>query len=468
MHPTLTEFQHLVVVGNGIAGITAARHVRARSGCRITVVSSENPHHFSRTALMYAYMGHLEYHHLKPYEDFFWEKNEINLLHAHATRVDPTARRLYYAGEFSTKTQRVTTVGAEQPLDYDALLLATGSRYNRFGWPGQDLDGVQGLYSLPDLHEMERATMRDGQPISRAVVVGGGLIGVEMAEMLRSRGIEVRFLVREADFWGNVLPADEARLVGRHIREHHVDLRLSTELDRILDDGTGRVGGVVTKTGEEIQCQFVGLTVGVSPNLDLAKTAGIETDRGVLVDEFLQTSLPGVYAVGDCTQLRHPGPGQKSVNQIWYTGRIMGETVARTLTGEPTAYQPGPFFNSAKFFDIEYQTYGLVPARLPNDQETFYWESPDGRKAVRLNFDRQTRALMGVNAFGIRLRHAVFDRWLRDGAPVDEVIEQLPLANFDPEFFRQHETAIAAAFNARFGTGLRVKARKGIFARIFS
>jgi NAD(P)H-nitrite reductase large subunit len=468
MHPTLTEFQHLVIVGNGIAGITAARHVRARSGCRITVVSSENPHFFSRTALMYAYMGHLEYHHLKPYEDDFWGKNEINLLHAHVTRLDTASRRVHYHPEFSTKTQQIDTTGPELPLDYDVLLLATGSRYNRFGWPGQDLDGAQGLYGLPDLREMERATMRDGRPIERAVVVGGGLIGVEMAEMLRSRGIGVTFLVREAGFWGNVLPPEEAQLVGRHVGEHHVDLRLSTELDRILDDGTGRVGGVVTHSGDEIRCQFVGLTVGVSPNADLAKTAGIETDRGILVDEFLQTSHPDVYAVGDCTQLRRPGPGQKAVNPIWYTGRIMGETVARTLTGKPTAYQPGPFFNSAKFFDIEYQTYGLVPARLPDDQESFYWESPDGRKALRLNFDRRTRALVGVNAFGIRLRHAVFDRWLRDPTSVEHVIEHLPEANFDPEFFRKNETAIAAAFNARFGTTLRVKARKGLFSTIFS
>lgn len=468
MHPALTDSQHLVVVGNGIAGITAARHVRARSGCRITVVSAENPHFFSRTALMYVYMGHLEYHHLKPYEDAFWPANDINLLYAHVTRIDPAARRLHYITEFSTKTQVVTPSGGERYFDYDVLLLATGSQYNRAGWPGQHLDGAQGLYSLPDLHEMERATMRDGVPIGHAVVVGGGLIGVEMAEMLHTRGIGVTFLVREADFWGNVLPPDEARLIGRHLRDHRVDLRLSTEPYRILDDGRGRVGGVVTTAGDEIRCQFVGLTVGVSPNVSLAKSMGIATDRGILVDEFLQTSLPGVYAAGDCTQLRQPAPGQKAVNQIWYTGRIMGETVARTLTGEPTPYRPGPFFNSAKFFDIEYQTYGLVPANLPDHQQTFYWEAPDGRKAMRFNFNRESRVLAGVNTFGIRLRHAVFDGWLREGKTIDEVIEQLPLANFDPEFFRRHETAIAAAFNAQFGTTLRVKAKKGLFSNLFS
>lgn len=468
MHPALTDSQHVVIVGNGIAGITAARHLRVRSNCRITIVSAESPHFISRTALMYVYMGHLEVHHLKPYEDFFWTKNNLQLLYAHVSRIDTETHRLYYVSEFSTKTQQVTPTGAERPLDYDVLLLATGSQYNRFGWPGQDLEGAQGLYSLIDLREMEINTMRDGQPIDHAVVVGGGLIGVEMAEMLHTRGIHVTFLVREAAFWGNVLPKEDADLVGRHIRQRGIDLRLEAELDRLVDDGHGRVGGIVTKSGEEIRCQFVGLTVGVSPNVALAKAAGIDTDRGILVDEFLQTNVPGIYAAGDCTQLRRPGPGQKAVNQIWYTGRIMGETVARTLSGEPTAYQPGPFFNSAKFFDLEYQTYGLVPAKLPEGEQTFFWQRPDGDHAMRFTFRADSRVLTGVNTFGIRLRHEVFDRWLREGKTVDEVIEQLPLANFDPEFFRQHETAIAAAFNAKVGTALRVRAKKGILNKLFS
>ncbi|MBC7893187.1 MAG: FAD-dependent oxidoreductase, partial [Sphingobacteriaceae bacterium] len=292
--------------------------------------------------------------------------------------------------------------------------------------------------------------------------------GVEMAEMLHTRGIHVTFLVRESAFWGNVLPPEDADLVGRHIRQRGIDLRIGAELDRIVDDGHGRVGGIVTKSGEEIPCQFVGLTVGVSPNLALAKAAGIDTERGILVDEFLQTNVPGIYAAGDCTQLRRPGPGQKAVNQIWYTGRIMGETVARTLSGEPTAYQPGPFFNSAKFFDLEYQTYGLVPAKLPEGEQTFFWQRPDGSHAMRFNFRADSRVLTGVNTYGIRLRHEVFDRWLREGKTVDDVIEQLPLANFDPEFFRQHETAIATAFNSKFGTALRVRAKKGILSKLFS
>jgi NADH oxidase (H2O2-forming) len=450
MHALSDAPRHVVILGNGIAGSTAARHLRVRRpDYRITMISAESDYFFSRTALMYVYMGHMQLHHLNPYEDGFWAKNRIELLRATVTDLDPA--------------EKVLKLSDDRTLAYDALVLATGSVPNRFDWPGQDLRGVQGLYSLQDLDQMER----DTAGITRAVIVGGGLIGVEMAEMLLTRRIPVTFLVREAAFWGNVLPPEEAALVSRHLRAHHVDLRFNEELDHLLDDGSGRVRAVVTKRGEEIPAQFVGLTAGVRPNLSAVRQAPLETNRGILVNEYLETSAPDVYAIGDCTELRQPAPGQKSLNQIWYTGRIMGETVAQTLAGARTAYRPGPFFNSAKFFDIEYQTYGQVPARLPEGTETFYWGHPGGRHALRLNYDPGTRALLGVNTFGIRLRHETFDRWLRESRPVEYALEHLPQANFDPEFFRQHEPAILAAFNRQTGQSLRLKSRKGLLARWF-
>ena len=419
---------HLVIIGNGIAGVTCARHVRKRSNCRITLISSESRHFFSRTALMYVYMGHLKYEHTKPYEDGFWAKNRLELVQKHVAQV-VTARQELVFSDGST-------------LTYDRLVIASGSRPNAFGWPGHDLPGVQGLYSLQDLQRLEARTPQ----IKRAVVVGGGLIGIELAEMLHSRRIPVTFLVRERHFWGSVLPAEEAQLIGRHIREHHVDLRLQTELAQIKGDATHGVQAVVTKDGQEIPCQFVGVTAGVRPNIDWLAGSGIETGRGVLVDECFETNVPGVYAIGDCAQYRTPPPGRKPVEQVWYTGRMHGETLARTLTGKRTPYAPGHWFNSAKFLDIEYQTYGQVGNTLGENEATFYWEHADGRKSLRVNYHPHNRQVLGFNAFGIRLRHEVCDRWLTEKRPVEYVMSHLREANFDPEFYRRHEKEIADAF----------------------
>ncbi|MEZ0538892.1 NAD(P)/FAD-dependent oxidoreductase [Fibrella arboris] len=451
--------RHIVILGNGIAGITAARELRKGGADRITVISSETDHHFSRTALMYIYMGHMTYAHTKPYEDGFWAKNRIDLLRAQVTTID-----------FDHKLLTTQTPGdAETTLAYDVLVLAVGSSPNRPGVLQTEIRGVQGLYGMPDLEQLEALTdaKQSGTSVNRAVVVGGGLIGIELCEMLLSRAIPVSFLVRENSFWRSVLPAEESAMIGRHIREHQVDLQVETEIAALHDDGTGRVGGVTTKAGKRIDCQFVGVSVGVSANVGWLRETDLDIDRGILVDTYLATNVPDVYAIGDCVQHRTPPPGRKPTEQIWYTGRIMGETLAQTLLGKPTAYQPGVFFNSAKFFDIEYQTYGDVPANLPNDGtiQSLYWEHPNGQKAIRINYAASDSAVTGMNAFGIRQRQEVWTRWITEKRSIQYVLEHLAHANFDPEFFRQHEADVLAVYNAQHADApVRARAKKGLFA----
>ena len=426
----MTENKHILIIGNGIAGITAARHIRKRSNNHITVISAETDHFFSRTALMYIYMGHMQYEHTKPYEDWFWQKNRIELKRAFVSKVNP-------------ESNTVLLDSGEQ-MNYDDLIIATGSTSNKFGWPGQDLKGVQGLYNYQDLESMEAET----KGIERAVVVGGGLIGIEMVEMLLSRQIPVTFLVREESFWNNVLPKEESEMINRHIRSHHVDLRLKTDLKEILSDENGTVRAILTGDGEEISCQFVGLTVGVHPNISFLKEAGIETEKGILVDAHLRTSIPNIYALGDCAQLRNPLENRRPIEAVWYTGKMMGETVAATICGQPTEYNPGIWYNSAKFFDIEYQTYGYVSAKPKKGEDVLYWESEDGVRSLRIVFESTTKSVVGFNAFGIRLRHTVCDTWLRKRTPIDEVVSNLKEANFNPEFFKKFEKEVKSQFES--------------------
>ena len=420
--------KRVVIIGNGISGITAARNIRKRSDHSITVISGETDHFFSRTALMYIYMGHMKYENTKPYEDWFWKKNKIDLLRDFVEKVDTNSKRLQ--------------LRSGGHLQYDILVIASGSKSNKFGWSGQDLKGVQGLYNYQDLELMEQ----NSRSIKHAVIVGGGLIGIEMAEMLLTRNIKVSMLVRENEFWSNVLPLQEANLISRHVRSHHIDLRLETELKEIQGDETGRVKSIVTSKGETIECQFVGLTVGVSPNIDFLKGSAIETKRGVLVNEFLETNLPDVYALGDCVERKYDLPGRRNIEQVWYTGRMMGEVVAQTICGTKTNYEPGPWFNSAKFFDIEYQTYGNVWNELKANESEFYWEHPSGMKCVHVVWDKVTSQFLGLNTFGIRMRHECFDKWLREKRNVDFVMGHLAEANFDPEFFERHEREILSTF----------------------
>ncbi|MBD1260501.1 FAD-dependent oxidoreductase [Maribacter polysiphoniae] len=444
--------EHIVIIGNGISGVTAARHIRKLSDKRISIISAETDFFFSRTALMYVYMGHMKFEHTQPYEDWFWKKNRIDLVNAYVEGID-----------HKEKTLRLKD-GAD--IRYDRLIIATGSKPNKFGWPGQDSKGVQGLYSKQDLDGVEKYAPNN-KTCKRAVIVGGGLIGIELAEMLRSRNIPVTFLVRENSFWNGVLPSGESQMINEHILEHHIDLRLATNLTEILPDEHGRVKAIKTDKGDVIECEFVGLTAGVSPNIDFLKDSGIEIGRGVKVNRLLETNITDIYAIGDCAEQHEAIGNRRPIEAVWYTGRMMGETVAQTICGNKTEYKPGHWFNSAKFLDVEYQTYGWVfSERTKKDSEKhFHWRHPKEKICITVAYHSDTNKFLGINTFGIRMRHEIFDRWLTEERNVEYVMEYLKDANFDPEFYAQYETDIVAKFNTEMGTSITPK--KKSWKRIF-
>lgn len=445
--------EHIVIIGNGISGVTAARHIRKLSDKKITIISAETDYFFSRTALMYVYMGHMKFEHTQPYENWFWKKNKINLKKGFVKAVKTETKSLLFANGESLK--------------YDKLIIATGSKPNKFGWPGQDLKGVMGMYHKQDLEALEKYAPNN-KVCKHAVVVGGGLIGIELVEMLHSRHIPVTFLVRESSFWNTVLPERESALINREIRSIGVDLRLGVNLKEIKADENGTVKSVViAETEEEIECNILGLTAGVSPNIDFLKNSKIETHRGVKVNRFLETNIPDVYAIGDCAEQREAINLRNSIEAVWYTGRMMGETIAQTICGNRMAYQPGHWFNSAKFIDIEYQTYGWVWAKAKENEQRFYWEHEDGKKCIHVNYDKNTREFIGINTFGIRMRHDFFNRILKQKRSVDYVLEHLADANFDPEFYKLHEPEILAKFNRENKTNIQLKKKswKRIFAK---
>ena len=363
---------------------------------------------------MYVYMGHMTFKHTQPYENWFWDKNKIQLKQAYVSAIDTDEHSI--------------TLRSGESIKYYKLVLALGSKSRKMDLPNIQLKGIQALYSRQDLELMEENT-RD---VTNAVVVGGGLIGIEMAEMLHSKGIHTTLVVRESSYWNMVLPQEESAMVNEHIRSRNIDLCLDTTLTAI--EGTDRVQTIRLNNGDMVDCGFLGITVGVQPNVELVSTGPIETNKGILVDRHLKTSANDVYAIGDCAELRQPALHRRSIEAVWYTGRMMGETVAKTLTGEPTNYDPGIWFNSAKFVDLEYQTYGYVPTRPEDGIDSYFWRDDEHERCLRMTFNTKNGALVGVNSLGLRLKHEVCDQWIKDKKPLREVISHVAELNFDPEF----------------------------------
>ncbi len=404
----------IVIIGNGIAGITAARHIRKMSDDEIVVISAESKYFFSRTALMYVFMGHMKFEHTQPYENWFWKKNKIQLIESQVTRLNTANKQLI--------------LRSGEVILYHKLVLALGSKPRPLPLAGAELAGVQSLYTKQDLHLMEQ----NSRGVQQAVVVGGGLIGIEMAEMLHSRGIHVTLVVREDSYWNIVLPKEESEMVNRHIRSRGVALRLGRTVQEIK--GRERVEAIVLDDGTDLPCQFLGITIGVMPNTGLVENSEIDTHHGILVDEYLQTNVPDVYAIGDCVELQNPPPGRRAMEPVWYTGRIMGETVAQTLCGKPTAYAPGIWFNSAKFFDLEYQTYGFVPPTPREGYNSYYREDRKNERALRLTYDTN-KNIVGINSLGLRLNHQACEQWISTGKTLEYALAHLTEIDFDPEFY---------------------------------
>lgn len=423
---------HYVIIGNGVAGITAAFALRKRDGrARISVISGESEYFFSRTALMYAYMDRMNLRDLEPFERKVYQKQSIELINGWVKDLD--------AG------RRILRLKDGTDIAYDRLLLATGSVPNRPDWPGLDAarEGVVHFVSLQHLGECERLTPSTGG----AVVVGGGLIGVELVECLVHHGVEVDFLVREDWYWPMALAPEEGDLIAKHLRHHGVRLHLQDEVTRVESSPNGRVSAVETKRGKTLPCEMLGICIGVSPAVDWLRAVATPPmlGRGIQVDRGFRTSLPDVWAAGDCAEFQRED-GTPFVEQIWYSAKRHGELAARSMFGDSVRYEPPLFFNSAKFFEIEYTTVGAT-TRLPDSARSFFHRWPDREATARIV--EENGAVTGFNMLGSRWDHAVLERWIEERRSLDEVVARLHEAQFDVEFGRVPLAGLRAAFDVR-------------------
>ncbi len=390
---------------------------------------------------MYVYMGHMRFKDTKPYEDGFWEKNNIRLVQDLITDIAFEQKTLF--GQSGTE------------YTYDQLVIATGSSPQTLDVEGENLEGVTGFHSLQDLSFIEASSKSH----TKAVIVGGGLIGIELAEMFHSRNIPVTHLVRENRYAASSLSTEESAILNPHIKDHGIDLRFQSEVIKINGTEDGKVKSVTTQKGEEINSDLVCIAIGVKPNVRWLFDSGLEINAGILVDEYLQTNIPDVFAIGDCAELRHPGPGRKSIEPVWYTGRMMGETVAKTICLQKTKYDPGIWFNSAKFFAIEYQCYGEVLPEHSAKQKAIFWQDSKQEKSIRICYTDS--GVTGFSVLGIRLRQRVCEKWIQLHYPVEKVLEDLELAFFNPEFSVSYGDKIRAVYQSMTGVHLQTKRNRG-------
>jgi NADPH-dependent 2,4-dienoyl-CoA reductase/sulfur reductase-like enzyme/nitrite reductase/ring-hydroxylating ferredoxin subunit len=323
-----TKSERMVIIGGGAAGFAAAEMLR-REGFAggVTLVSADDAAPYDRPNCSKDYLaGNApeDWMPLRPPE-FYSEQGIELMLSTEATGLDTRTRQL--------------TLADGRAIGFDKLLLATGAEPIRLAIPGADLPHVHVLRSLADA----RAIIADANPSKRAVVIGSSFIGLEAAAALRAREIEVHVVAPESRPFERVLGPQLGDVI-RGIHEQHGVIFHLGETATAIDRSAVRL-----KSGASLPADLVVVGVGVRPRLALAERAGLKLDRGVVVDAYLETSAPGIFAAGDIARWPDPHTGAALRIEHWVVAERQGQTAARNMLGQRQAFAEVPFFWSQHY-----------------------------------------------------------------------------------------------------------------------
>jgi NAD(P)H-nitrite reductase large subunit len=331
-----------VIIGSGAAGIGATEAIRCHDPKgSITLICDEPYGYYSRPGLAYYLTGELVERQLYPFSEQDFQRLMVQRLQGRVTRIHPSERQV--------QLHDGTT------LPYERLLIATGAMAAGIKLPGIDADGVFKLDNMGDA----RRIVRMARKARTAVVVGGGITALEIVEGLVSRGVKVHYFLRGDRYWSNVLDGVESRIVENRLREEGVQIHYHTELAEVLAK-KNRVEAVLTKDGRRIRCSMVGIAIGVRPRKQLAETSGLETDRGILVDEYLQTSDPDIFAAGDVAQVYDSRTGKTVLDSLWGPAREQGTVAGYNMSGRLSTYQKLMPFNVTRLAHLTTTIIGMV------------------------------------------------------------------------------------------------------------
>ncbi len=346
-----------VIIGTGAAGVSAAETIRSYDPKgRIVLVGEEPDGYYSRPGLAYFLTGELPESQLYPMSAQEFGARGFQVVQQQAMEVDPAERRVRLESGAS--------------IAYDRLLLAMGAAARMPDLPGVDLPGVVRLDNISGARDI----MRRARKAKAAVVIGGGITALEIVEGLVAQGVRVHYFLRGDRYWNNVLDETESRIVEKRLVEEGVRIHFHTEAESIVGRRTGLFGRgapavseVRTVQGEAIPCQIVAMAIGVAPRLELARTAGLDLDRGVLVDERMRTSDPHIFAAGDVAQAYDPVSGKALLDSLWPIARDKGRVAGANMAGIPVSYEREIPLNVTRLAGLTTTIIGAVSTRAGSE-----------------------------------------------------------------------------------------------------
>lgn len=338
-----------VIIGSGVAGMAAIEAIRSLDTTVEVVLAGDDPYgYYSRPGLAYYLTGELHDKALFPRTADDYRRMNFRYVKG---RVKNILREVH-----------ILEVEGQAELSYNRLLIAVGAQALPLQVPGADLDGVFKLDHMEDAKRILKHARRG----KTAVVVGGGITALELVEGFVARGMKVHYLLRGDRYWSNVLDEHESKIVEHRLQEEGVILHHHAEVIEVTGKNN-RVSGVRFLDGKLLKCDMVAYAIGIRPRVELAKQAGLAVDRGILVNEYLQTNDPDIFAAGDVAQAYDPAAGRSVLDSLWGPARQQGYAAGLNMAGQKTAYVKLAPFNVTRLAGITTTIIGTVGGGRDDD-----------------------------------------------------------------------------------------------------
>jgi NAD(P)H-nitrite reductase large subunit len=310
-----------VIIGDGIAGSSAAETLREEAPeADITVVTDEGEALYNRILIKEFAKGKLPEAPISIHEEDWYAERDIELsLNTHVTTVD-------------TDAHRVRTHSGED-IEYDKLLVATGGTPRQLPVPNSDAEGVHHFWTFQDA----RAIKEHAEEIDEGVIVGAGLLGLDLAAICGEQGIDADYLMRGNRWWRYALSLEGAEIMHEGLRSKGVTPVFESGVERFETDDDGSVEATVDPNGERYDSEWVGVAIGLDFNTEFLQGTDVERDGGIVVDEYMQTNVEDVYAAGDLTQFYDTILGERAQNGSWGSAKQQGKTAAKNMAADDEA-----------------------------------------------------------------------------------------------------------------------------------
>ncbi|MFN3967077.1 MAG: NAD(P)/FAD-dependent oxidoreductase, partial [Endomicrobiia bacterium] len=380
------------------------------NSAKIIMVSDENYPIYSRCLLSYYLAGDINEEKLKYRQEDFFEQNFIEpILGKKVLRVEPH-KKFVVLEDGST-------------VEYDKLLIATGSRSKMENIPGKEKYGVFGLRNISDAKQIDT---RLGKT-KTAVMLGGGLIGLKTAYAVHKRGVKVIVVVKSPHILSQIMDKEAAEIVQKHISQQGIEIQTNLAAKEILGSHQ-EVEGVKLENDTVIECELIIVGKGVQPNIELAKDTEIKTNYGIVVNEYLQTSIDDIYAAGDVAECKDLISGNYTINALWPNAVLQGKIAGYNMVlGNTKKYDGSLAMNSVDFFNLPVITCGVTK----RNENIEVLVTKNERKCIYKKFLIKNGCLIGFVLIGDIQQAGVYNSLVRKKVDITKIKEYLTSPKFD-------------------------------------